>query len=90
MYHRAIHTVKYHAAGRHLDGEDVGRGQPSSKVARFHRAGRGGAARGCRHHRLHLVPVGAGFADVEVPALRQRLRDQGAIVDYDQAWNDDS
>ena len=25
-----------------------------------------------------LVPAGAGFADVEVPALRQRLRDQGA------------
>ena len=37
-----------------------------------------------------LVPAGAGFADVEVPALRQRLRDQGAIVDYHQAWNDDS
>ena len=37
-----------------------------------------------------LVPAGAGFADVELPALRQRLRDQGAIVDYHQAWNDDS
>ena len=37
-----------------------------------------------------LVPADAGFADVEVPALRQRLRDQGALVDYDQAWNDDS
>ena len=37
-----------------------------------------------------LVPAGAGFADVEVPALRQRLRDQGAIVDYHQAWKDDS
>ena len=38
----------------------------------------------------HLVPADAGFADVEVPALRQRLRDQGALVDYHQAWNDDS
>ena len=37
-----------------------------------------------------LVPADAGFADVEVPALRQRLRDQGALVDYHQAWNDDS
>ena len=37
-----------------------------------------------------LVPAGAGFADVEVPALRRRLRDQGAIVDYHPAWKDDS
>ena len=37
-----------------------------------------------------LVPAGNGFADVEVPALRQRLRDQGALVDHDQAWNDES
>jgi len=37
-----------------------------------------------------LVPAGAGFAEVDVPALRQRLRDQDAIVDYDQTWNDDS
>ena len=37
-----------------------------------------------------LVPAGAGFAEVDVPTLRLRLRDQGAIVDYDQAWNDDS
>ena len=35
-----------------------------------------------------LVPAGAGFADVEVPALRRR--DQGAIVDYLPAWADDS
>ena len=37
-----------------------------------------------------LVPAGTGFAEVDVPALRQRLRDQGAIVDYDQVWNDDA
>ena len=37
-----------------------------------------------------LVPAGTGFAEVDLPALRRRLRDQGAIVDYDQAWNDDS
>ena len=29
-----------------------------------------------------LVPAGAGFADMDVPALRRRLHDQGAIVDH--------
>ena len=37
-----------------------------------------------------LVPASAGFAAEDVPALRQRLRDQGAIVDFNAAWNDDS
>ena len=37
-----------------------------------------------------LVPPNAGFADVDVPALRWRLHEQGAIVDHDPAWNDDS
>ena len=37
-----------------------------------------------------LVAPGAGFADVDVAALRQRLRDQAAVVDYDPAWSDDS
>ena len=37
-----------------------------------------------------LVPADGSFADVDVPALRRRLHEQGAIVDHDQAWNDDS
>ena len=37
-----------------------------------------------------LVPAGAGFADVDVPVLRRRLREQAAIVDHNAAWNDDS
>ena len=37
-----------------------------------------------------LVPAGTGYAAVDVPALHRRLRDQGVIVDYDPAWNDDS
>ena len=39
-----------------------------------------------------LFPASAGFADVEVPALRRRRRRraQGAIVDYVPAWADDS
>ena len=41
------------------------------------------------HRAASLIPAGAGFAEVDVSALRRRLRDQGAIVDYDQAWNDD-
>lgn len=37
-----------------------------------------------------LVSADAGFAAVDVPALRQRLRDQDAIVDFNGAWHDDS
>ena len=70
-----------------IDGIDE-RGAPHARSAA--RAGAvHGHGPGSQHRGRHRRP-GAGFADVEVPALRQRLRDQRAIVDYDQAWNDDS
>ena len=37
-----------------------------------------------------LIPADGGFADVDLEALRTSLRSQGAIVDYDPSWDDQS
>ena len=37
-----------------------------------------------------LIPADGGFADVDFEALRTSLRSQGAIVDYDPSWDDQS